>query len=191
MSESAEPPVFGMPLSEILTHVWFDGFTSGAASGCGLFLPGEAADAKADELAGAAIRSLELRAQVQTEIQDRMRSLMEQTMKTGTPIAGLKPSNLIGDTRQSPISKEETIVSDQLGRTEDPFAGWTQARVGCHWSRSLSDGRAVHMSTWQCGGDSGYSLTINYERVEYPDLASALASFEQLDNESASSGYVR
>lgn len=33
MSESGKPPVFGMPFSEILTHVWFDGFTSGVASG--------------------------------------------------------------------------------------------------------------------------------------------------------------
>jgi hypothetical protein len=75
--------------------------------------------------------------------------------------------------------------------TRDPYAGWTQASVGCHWTRSLSDGRAVHMSTWQRGGDSGYSLTINYERVEYGDLASALAAFERLDNVSAASGYVQ
>lgn len=70
----------------------------------------------------------------------------------------------------------------------DPYAGWTQASVGCHWSRSLSDGRAVHMSTWQRGGDDGYSLTINYERLEYPDLASALAAFDRLDHGSAANG---
>lgn len=93
-SDSAEPPVYGTPLGEILAHVWFDGFTSGAASGCGLFLPGEAADAKADELASAAIRSSEIRAQVQIEIQERMRIFMEQTMKNAKPILGLKPSDL-------------------------------------------------------------------------------------------------
>lgn len=74
-------------------------------------------------------------------------------------------------------------VSDLPNRDDDPFAGWSQARVGCHWSRFLHDGRAVHMSTWHCGSESGYSLTINYEEAKYPDLASALAAFERLDKE--------
>ncbi|MBS9535597.1 hypothetical protein KIH27_18585 [Mycobacterium sp. M1] len=95
MTDSGSP-VFGMPVEEILTHVWFDGFTSGAASACGMFLPGEAADAKADELAGAAIESPELRARVQIEIRERMRSLMEHVMAHGKPDPGLTPSQLRG-----------------------------------------------------------------------------------------------
>lgn len=95
MTDSSTP-VFGMPVEEIVTHVWFDGFTSGAASACGLFLPGEAADAKADELAGEAIGSPELRAQVQIEVRDRMRSLMEHVMAHGKPVPGLTPSQLRG-----------------------------------------------------------------------------------------------
>ncbi|MBU8839112.1 hypothetical protein [Mycolicibacterium goodii] len=86
--------MFGLPLQELLTHVWFDGFTSGASTGCSQFLPDDAADAKADELAEAALTSPELRAQVQIEVQDRMRMLMEQHMATAKPIPGLKPSDL-------------------------------------------------------------------------------------------------
>ncbi|MEN3219107.1 hypothetical protein PUQ99_26000 [Mycobacterium avium] len=43
------------------------------------------------------------------------------------------------------------------------------------------------MSTWQCGGEDGYSLTINYHRAEYPDLPTALAAFDQLENEAKTS----
>ncbi|QSN49662.1 hypothetical protein [Mycobacteroides abscessus] len=75
-------------------NVWFDGFTSGAATACGQFLPEDAADAKADQLAEAALTSSELRAQVQREVQDRMRELMEQHMAASQPIPGLKPSDL-------------------------------------------------------------------------------------------------
>jgi hypothetical protein len=96
MSDSPQPPVLGMRLDEILMHVWFDGFTSGAAGGCGLFLPGGAADMKADELAAEAIESPELRAQVQASARDRMRELMEHVMATGKPIESLKPSDLQG-----------------------------------------------------------------------------------------------
>ncbi|UCN12832.1 MULTISPECIES: hypothetical protein [Mycobacterium avium complex (MAC)] len=93
-TNTPEPPVFGLPLQELLTHVWFDGFTSGASTGCSQFLPADAADAKADELAEAALTSPELRAQVHIEVQDRMRTLMEQHMATAKPIPGLKPSDL-------------------------------------------------------------------------------------------------
>lgn len=44
-----EPPVYGLPLQELLMHAWFDGFTSGASTACAQFLPDEAADARADE----------------------------------------------------------------------------------------------------------------------------------------------
>lgn len=44
------------------------------------------------------------------------------------------------------------------------------------------------MSTWQRGAEDGYSLTINYNRTEYPDLSSALmAAFEQLGNDARAS----
>ncbi len=43
------------------------------------------------------------------------------------------------------------------------------------------------MSTWQRGAEDGYSLTINYNRAEYPDLSSALAAFDQLENEAKAS----
>lgn len=89
-----EPPVFGLPLQELLMNVWFDGFTSGASTACSRFLPDEAADAKADQLAEAALASSELRAQVQREVQDRMRELLEQHMAASQPIPGLKPSDL-------------------------------------------------------------------------------------------------
>lgn len=89
-----QAPVFGMPLDELLINVWFDGFTSGAASGCGLFLPAAAADAKADELAAAALDSAPLRAHVQAEVRERTRDLMQQVMSTGKPIPGLSPSDL-------------------------------------------------------------------------------------------------
>lgn len=93
-TNTPEPPVFGMPLQELLTHVWFDGFTSGAATGCSQFLPDEPADARADEITAAALTSPELRAQVQREIQDRARELMQQHMANAKPIPGLKPSDL-------------------------------------------------------------------------------------------------
>ena len=93
-TNTPEPPVFGLPIQELLMHVWFDGFTSGAATGCSQFLPDDAADTKADELAEAALASPELRAQVQGEVQDRMRMLMQQHMATAKPIPGLKPSDL-------------------------------------------------------------------------------------------------
>ncbi|UQX13559.1 hypothetical protein [Candidatus Mycobacterium methanotrophicum] len=103
---AAEPPVYGAPLGEILAHVWFDGFTSGASSGCGLFLPGEAADMKAVELASAAIRSPEIRAQVHVEIQERMRIFMAQAMKTAEAVPGLKPSDL-GHFAQQPTTADK------------------------------------------------------------------------------------
>jgi hypothetical protein len=68
--------------------------------------------------------------------------------------------------------------------SDDPFRGWTPASVGCHWSRALPDGREVHMSTWQSGSgkEGGYSLTIDYETTNYPDLAAALAAYKQMAN---------
>jgi hypothetical protein len=81
-------------------------------------------------------------------------------------------------------AQHDYAVPDEV---DDPFAGWTQARVGCYWSRPLSDGRIVHMSTWQRGAEDGYSLTINYNRAEYPDLPAALAAFDQLENQAKTS----
>lgn len=93
-NNNTEPPVFAMPLQDILWHVWFDGFTSGLSSGCGLFLPTEDADAKADELAAEAMQSPQLRAQVDASIQERMQELAQHIMATGKPVDGLKPSDL-------------------------------------------------------------------------------------------------
>lgn len=67
-----------------------------------------------------------------------------------------------------------------LAVADDPFDGWTQWSVGCHWSRTLPGGAVVTLSTWQCGSDSGYSLTVNYESTNYADLAFALATYDQL-----------
>lgn len=73
----------GMPLDDILIAVWFDGFTSGAATGCGLFLPGEAADAKADEIAASAAELPAMREQVRTEVRERVAGLMQQVEASG------------------------------------------------------------------------------------------------------------
>lgn len=81
--------------------------------------------------------------------------------------------------RAGGAAQHEYAVPDEV---DDPFTGWAQARVGCYWSRPLPDGRIAHMSTWQRGGEDGYSLTINYRRAEYPDLPAALAAFERLEN---------
>lgn len=62
----------------------------------------------------------------------------------------------------------------------DPFEGWEMWSAGCHWSRTLPDGRKVTLSTWQCGADGGYSLTMNYKSTNYPDLDAALSAYEQL-----------
>lgn len=43
------------------------------------------------------------------------------------------------------------------------------------------------MTTWQRGAEDGYSLTINYNRAEYPDLSSALAAFDLLENQAKAS----
>lgn len=57
----------------------------------------------------------------------------------------------------------------------DPFPGWTPAGVGCHWSRTLPDGRTVHMSTWASGSgrESGYRLTLDFVSRFFPDLDTA------------------
>lgn len=64
----------------------------------------------------------------------------------------------------------------------EPFEGWEMASVGCYWSRSLPDGTSAHLSTWQCGDESGYRLTSHGHSMEFPDLASALAGYDQLAN---------
>lgn len=93
-TNTPEPPVFAMPLQEILWHVWFDGFTSGLAGGCGQFLPQTEAEAKADELATSAMQSPELCAKVHASNQERMQELMRNVMATSRPVDGLKPSHL-------------------------------------------------------------------------------------------------
>ena len=51
------PHRFRHTLSDLLLHIWFDGFASGLSSGLGVFLPSQAADAKTDEMVGEAIQS--------------------------------------------------------------------------------------------------------------------------------------
>ncbi|MGJ6127393.1 hypothetical protein QN239_32965 [Mycolicibacterium sp. Y3] len=86
-------PVYGMPLEQVLIHVWFDGFTSGASTGCNLFLPADAADAKADDLVAAAVGSPELQAQVQMQVRERMTELMQQVMAKG-PLPGVTKADI-------------------------------------------------------------------------------------------------
>ncbi|BEL41849.1 hypothetical protein [Mycobacteroides abscessus] len=87
--------------------------------------------------------------------------------------------------RAEGTEQDEYAVPNEVD--DDPFAGWTQGRVGCYWTRPLPDGRIVHMTTWQRGAEDGYSLTINYNRAEYPDLSSALAAFDLLENQAKAS----
>lgn len=93
-AKSPEPGVYAMRLDEVLMHVWYDGFTSGASTGCAQVLPDEAADAKADELAQAAIASPELRAKALKAVHERLQELAQQHAAKATPIPGLKPSDL-------------------------------------------------------------------------------------------------
>lgn len=93
MAKDDETPVYGMPLEQILIHVWFDGFTSGASTGCNLFLPAAAADAKADDLAAAAIGSPEMQAQVQVQVRERMTELMQKMMAKG-PLPGVTKAEI-------------------------------------------------------------------------------------------------
>jgi hypothetical protein len=67
-----------------------------------------------------------------------------------------------------------------MSETPDPFQGWEMWTVGCHWRRILPDGRRVTLSTWSCGAQSGYSLTLNYETTKFPGLDEALAAYEVL-----------
>jgi hypothetical protein len=62
----------------------------------------------------------------------------------------------------------------------DPFEGWTMAEVGCHWSRELPGGKTAYLSTYHCGDESGYTITVDYKPVKFPDLASALIGYDQL-----------
>lgn len=94
-------PVYGMSLEQALIHVWYDGFTSGASTGCNLFLPAEAADAKADELAAAASESPELRAQVQVEVRERITSLMQAVMAKG-PLPGVSAEDIRRQSTEAP-----------------------------------------------------------------------------------------
>lgn len=80
-------PVFAVPITDLLTHSWFDGFTSGLSSGLGVFLPGEVADAKADEMVGEASQSPEFCAAVRTDVQQRTEELLLRSATNSTPIA--------------------------------------------------------------------------------------------------------
>lgn len=86
-------PVFGMPLEQAMIHVWFDGFVSGASTGCNLFLPAEAADAKADDLLAAASASAGFRAQVLVEVRERMTELVKAAMANG-PLPGISTKDV-------------------------------------------------------------------------------------------------
>ncbi|WP_457180997.1 hypothetical protein [Mycobacteroides abscessus] len=93
-TNAAKPGVYAMPLNEILLHVWYDGFTSGAATACVQFLSSEAADTKANELTQAALASADLRAVALKAIHERMQELAQQHAAAATPIPGIKPSDL-------------------------------------------------------------------------------------------------
>lgn len=67
-----------------------------------------------------------------------------------------------------------------MSDTADPFHGWEMWTVGCHWSRPLPDGRKVTLSTWSCGGESGYSLTLEYKSAKIPDVDEAIAAYSVL-----------
>lgn len=81
------PTVYGMDIADVLTHVWFDGFHSGASTGCARFLPADTADALADDMTRAAMESPELREQVRIEVLGRVQCLMEEVVALGQPIA--------------------------------------------------------------------------------------------------------
>ncbi len=49
--------------------------------------------------------------------------------------------------------------------------------AGCHWGRDLPDGRTVSLSTWSCGTRSGYSLTVDHHRRQFPGLTEAKAAY--------------
>lgn len=93
-ANTPKPGVYAMPLDKILLHIWYDGFTSGAATGCAQFLPGEAADTTADEIVKAALASPELRAEALKAVHERISELAQQHASTNTPIPGMKPSDL-------------------------------------------------------------------------------------------------
>ncbi len=67
-----------------------------------------------------------------------------------------------------------------MSATPDPFRGWEMWSVGCHWSRPLPDGRKVTLSTWSCGDESGYSLTLEYANAKFPDVEEAMAAYDVL-----------
>jgi len=58
----------------------------------------------------------------------------------------------------------------------DPFAGWTQADVGCYWSRQLPDGRTAHLASTS----AGYTLTVDFQSTHHPDLDDAITAFAAL-----------
>lgn len=86
MNDSGTPG-FAVPITDLLTHSWFDGFTSGLSSGLGVFLPGEVADAKADEMVGEAIQSPQFCAEVRADVQQRTEELLLRSATNSTPIA--------------------------------------------------------------------------------------------------------
>jgi len=61
-----------------------------------------------------------------------------------------------------------------------PFHGWDMAQVGCHWSRTLPDGRLLALSSWSCGAASGYQLTLDYLSRRVPGVAAANAVYDHL-----------
>lgn len=64
-----------------------------------------------------------------------------------------------------------------MSDTPDPFQGWENWTVGCHWSRTLPDGRKVTLSTWARGGESGYSLTLDFINARFPGVEEAIAAY--------------
>ena len=78
-------------------------------------------------------------------------------------------------------------MSTKVKVKADPFAGWTMANVGCHWSRQLPDGRMAHLGSWTNAHlpshqdyRSGYALTVDYQRADYNTLDGALAAFDMM-----------
>lgn len=75
-----------------------------------------------------------------------------------------------------------------MSDTPDPFHGWEMWTVGCHWSRLLPDGRKVTLSTWSCGGESGYSLTLEYKSAKFRGVDEAIAAYDVLARSAPGTG---
>lgn len=139
-------PVFATPLSDLLLHIWFDGFASGLSSGLGVFLPGEAADAKADEMVGEAIQSQRFCAEIRASIQQRTQELLLRTVPS-TPIATGEAAVQLKD-RLAVAGLPVTVSADIRPGHVDPttearFANADRAAAYAHALAAAGDHSAV------------------------------------------------